>query len=81
MTLNKAPTASASSAPVVAMAPWYFCRQKANRQSPPGRQLLLLWLLPLRVPGTFWGPWECSLGSWEGAPLTFELPFSLPLAF
>lgn len=55
--------------------------QKPNRQSPPGRHLLLLRLLPPRVPGAFWGPWERSLGSWEGAPLTFELPFSLPLVF
>lgn len=81
MTLNKAPAASAGSAPAAAMARWYFCRQKPNRQSPPGRHLLLLRLLPIREPGAFWGPWECSLGSWEGAPLTLELPFSLPLAF
>lgn len=37
--------------------PWHqgdFCRQKPNNQSPPGRLLLLLPLLPLRALGTYW---------------------------
>lgn len=68
MTLKVAPAACASSVPAVAMAPWYFCRQKPNNQSPPGRRPLLplrAWwrqLLPSLGRAALATPWAAEKG-------------------